>query len=444
MSVCQLIYSDTPNPKRLLPSWDRIVQSYQRGKHLTPYTTDSQMFKRNHPMMIMVESSREELLDHPLVLALENVKWNSFGRIFYYTSFIGFCVFLSFLTGYIGVTPPPFVVHNQNLTGYAGDTVCERYESSGAEQHLFAKIAKYFILILSCFNFVTEAVQAFHGKIYYMTWENLLEVCLFVFSFLFTLDIYTCQAVTGYRTDWQWNLGAVAIVLAWIDLILYIQQFPQLGIYVVMFKYILYTFLMFSIVFLLFIIAFGLGFFCLIQNQTPYANPWLAVMRTAVMMIGEFDYNDIFHGEEEMHYWLTYLLMVVFVVIMSIIIMNLLVGLAVDDIKGVQDQAKLKRSAMKVSLVLDVERLSLRFTSRYFREKHTIYVNTADEATALITAIEEFENQIQKSQAQITKKLDKVKGNMKQMRQNISRIEDMLEAIMKAQLISFDPDEIPA
>lgn len=69
------------------------------------------------------------------------------------------------------------------------------------------------------------------------------------------------------------------------------------------------------------------------------------------MMIGEFDYNDIFHGEDDMHYWLTYVLFCAFLLVMSIIIMNLLVGLAVDDIKGVQEQAAIKRIAMKVELV---------------------------------------------------------------------------------------------
>ena len=82
--------------------------------------------------------------------------------------------------------------------------------------------------------------------------------------------------------------------------------------------------------------------------RPPYSTAYYAIIRTSVMMIGEFDYNDIFHGEDEMHYWLTYVLFCAFLLIMTIIIMNLLVGLAVDDIKGVQDQAAVKRIAMKV------------------------------------------------------------------------------------------------
>ena len=82
--------------------------------------------------------------------------------------------------------------------------------------------------------------------------------------------------------------------------------------------------------------------------QTPFATPYHAIIRTSVMMIGEFDYNDIFHGEDDMHYWLTYVIFCIFLLVMTIIIMNLLVGLAVDDIKGVHDEASLKRIAMKV------------------------------------------------------------------------------------------------
>lgn len=48
--------------------------------------------------------------------------------------------------------------------------------------------------------------------------------------------------------------------------------------------------------------------------------------------------------------WTTRLFFVAFVIIMPIIIMNLLVGLAVDDIKAVQENAVLKRLALQVLL----------------------------------------------------------------------------------------------
>ena len=70
-----------------------------------------------------------------------------------------------------------------------------------------------------------------------------------------------------YTQGIQWQLGAVAIFLAWIDLVLFIRKVPRFGIYVVMFTDVFNTFMKFSFVFLLFIIAFGLSFHVLMANQ---------------------------------------------------------------------------------------------------------------------------------------------------------------------------------
>ena len=69
-------------------------------------------------------------------------------------------------------------------------------------------------------------------------------------------------------------------------------------------------------------------------------------------MIGEFEFDGLFFApaEETMLPFreVTLILFVAFLIVMSIIIMNLMVGLAVDDIKAVQEQAVLKRLAMQV------------------------------------------------------------------------------------------------
>ena len=59
----------------------------------------------------------------------------------------------------------------------------------------------------------------------------------------------------------------MSIFLAWFNLVLFIQKFPQLGIYVVMFTDVLYTFAQFFLVFFLFIIAFALAFYAVLQDQ---------------------------------------------------------------------------------------------------------------------------------------------------------------------------------
>ena len=84
------------------------------------------------------------------------------------------------------------------------------------------------------------------------------------------------------------------------------------------------------------------------------------------MMVGEMEFMDLFlHEKEGVPYESFSLsLFFVFVIVMTIIVMNLLVGLAVDDIKAVQDTANLKRLAMLVTLSLDVEMLLPEFIRR--------------------------------------------------------------------------------
>lgn len=71
------------------------------------------------------------------------------------------------------------------------------------------------------------------------------------------------------------------------------------------------------------------------------------------MMIGEIEFDAIFNDPDKKVYYKvpTYILFILFLIIMAIIIMNMLIGLAVDDIKGVQEKATLKRLAMKVILL---------------------------------------------------------------------------------------------
>ena len=48
---------------------------------------------------------------------------------------------------------------------------------------------------------------------------------------------------------------------------LFIRKFPRLGIYVVMFTSIMYTFTKFFLIFLLFLVAFALAFYTLLKDE---------------------------------------------------------------------------------------------------------------------------------------------------------------------------------
>ena len=75
------------------------------------------------------------------------------------------------------------------------------------------------------------------------------------------------------------------------------------------------------------------------------------MLKTFVMMIGEFEYEGIFDqsSDDVPFQYYSIILFIVFVLVMGIVIMNLLVGLAVDDIKEIQENAELHQLSMNVS-----------------------------------------------------------------------------------------------
>uniref|UniRef100_F6UJR3 Transient receptor potential cation channel subfamily A member 1 homolog n=2 Tax=Ciona intestinalis TaxID=7719 RepID=F6UJR3_CIOIN len=240
-------------------------------------------------------------------------------------------------------------------------------------------VAAVIILVLAGLNLVKEAFQLFSQRLsYFRSTTNIIEMALYILSILVVINVNDFSRATGMREPWQWQCGAAALFFSWLGLLLFIQNFPRFGIFVLMFNDVLWTFASFFAVFVLFILGFALSFYVLLMNQVAFSQWWKSIIKTSVMMIGEFEYDGIFNSVPTMvsYQAVTYTLFVVFMIIMSIIIMNLLVGLAVDDIKGVQDNAELERLAMQVKLALEVEfTLPQIFRRRFIRQSRSFFPN---------------------------------------------------------------------
>lgn len=345
------------------------------NNNLSQYSYYGKVVKENHPLMIMVRSRRQKLLSHPLCISLLHLKWVSFGRYVYYTNLLFYLLFLAFLTGYILTTPAPQVdekVQNdvtEHEPSETDDTTPSQTQPSEnyancpypvdidfvLEESIFSELGKYVIVALATFHLMKEVFQFYMIRLSYFTFENLMEWSCYITALLLVIDFSECSFQTGLREPWQWQIGAIAIFLAWINLVLFISKFPYLGLYVVMFFDVLTTFCKVCVVFFFFIIAFAFGFHTVLYYQEPFNSAAKSIVRTMVMMLGEFQFDDIFDQDSLRYPAPSYILFVIFLVLICLITMNLLVGLAVDDIKSVQAQANLKRLAMQVELVLNVE-----------------------------------------------------------------------------------------
>nr|CAB3267273.1 transient receptor potential cation channel subfamily A member 1 homolog [Phallusia mammillata] len=359
---------------------NKDVEVYDAYGHIVddvlPYSNDLNLLKENHPLNIMVQAKRKTLLRHPLVVSLLNYKWKRFVRPVYILNLLLYLTFMAFFNLYMLTMPPPYSIDSNNVTSSCVAIITEAQPKFGRcyDYNSRGIVAKYFVIVLSVVSLIKEVYQIYSQRIsYFQSFTNLFEVSLYILAIL-TVYSDTSSAGPNYigvRENWQWQIGAVSIFLSWMVLIMFIQNVPTFGIYVLMFTEVLQTFTKFFFVFVLFILGFAFSFHCLLQNQYAFREWWNAVIKTLLMMMGEFGFEGIFVAEvtaietgannhtitvSAVNYRaVSYILFVCFVIVMSIIIMNLLVGLAVDDIKGVQKNAELKSLAMKVKLILDVE-----------------------------------------------------------------------------------------
>lgn len=102
------------------------------------------------------------------------------------------------------------------------------------------------------------------------------------------------------------------------------------------------------------IIGFSLSFAVLYPETKSLAKLPYSLVSTIVMMTGELDYNNYF-SEESKYPVTSHVMFLVFLLFIVIVLMNLLVGLAVSDIQGLQKSARLNRLKRQIELIARME-----------------------------------------------------------------------------------------
>ena len=84
--------------------------------------------------------------------------------------------------------------------------------------------------------------------------KTVLYFISILFAFVYVAD---CQCIAL----WQWQCGTLAVLLSWINFLIFIAKFPMTGLYVIMLIRVFYTFLKVVLLSSLLVIAFGISFY---------------------------------------------------------------------------------------------------------------------------------------------------------------------------------------
>ncbi|XP_032152220.1 transient receptor potential cation channel subfamily A member 1 [Sapajus apella] len=320
----------------------------------------------------MVQNNRIELLNHPVCKEYLLMKWMAYGFRAHMINLGSYC---------LGLIPMTFLVINIkpgmafNSTGIINET-SDHSEILDTRDSYLIQTCMILVFLSSIFGYCKEVVQIFQQKRnYFMDINNIIEWIIYTTGIIFVLPLFI-----EIPAHVQWQCGAIAIYLYWMNFLLYLQRFENCGIFIVMLEVILKTLLRSTVVFVFLLLAFGLSFYVLLNLQDAYSSPLLSIIQTFSMMLGDINYRESFlepYLRNELAYpVLSFAQLIFFTLFVPIVLMNLLIGLAVGDIAEVQKHASLKRIAMQVELHTSLEKkLPLWFLHKVDQKSTIVYPN---------------------------------------------------------------------
>lgn len=124
------------------------------------------------------------------------------------------------------------------------------------------------IVVYICFNTLHEILQLYQQRWHYLLDPiNLVSWLLYICASVMVVPIFG-----GRVLQIQYSCASLTVFLTWFNLLLLLQRFDQVGIYVVMFLEILQTLIKVLMVFSILIIAFGLAFYILLSDVSIMQN----------------------------------------------------------------------------------------------------------------------------------------------------------------------------
>jgi transient receptor potential cation channel subfamily A protein 1 len=179
----------------------------------------------------------------------------------------------------------------------------------------------------------------FSGKQYFRLWDNLLEILILVCTVVFlAMSWFNLTAARHFAT---WS-----VFFGWLGLTLFIGRIPSIGIYIYMSFRVISTLMQFIVVFSPVLAAYVFAFCIIHPKAKVFDNPFTSFLKVLVMMTGEFSMEEYFIWQsvkDDKGFVTTQIIFVLFVFFISIVLVNLLVGLTVSKTEELFKEAGIYR-----------------------------------------------------------------------------------------------------
>jgi len=188
-----------------------------------------------------------------------------------------------------------------------------------------------------------------------VTKQYLRRTTTFLRVSIIILAIILCVRHFDKRT--KHHCASIAVLLAWFEFLLRIGCIPDCSILMQMLQTVSLTFVKFMSFYSPLIIAFSLCVFTMFRRSCAplfYQNVWVTVMKSVLMMNGEYEASDM---DFDLLPVTSHVILVIFILLIGVILLNLLSGLAVSDTQAIKNDAETLSLIARVRLISNIENL---------------------------------------------------------------------------------------
>lgn len=299
------------------------------------------------------------VLKHPLCRAFLHLKWEKVRP--YYLLRVGISTLaIVLLSAYIMIASIHRCcddnVSDNNCTEHNATTeISNRSEEYQFFVELHKKpviisIIKVIILLLVFLNItkIFFSLAAYRSaKHYFSKQYNILELGIIVCIFTLCLN-----PETQFNRWWQCIMGAMTVLFCWVYLMIMVGQMPSFGAYVSMFTKVLQEFSKLLVAYFCVLIGFTITLCVLFPDHEVFRNPLLGFVKVMAMMTGELNLDDLVTTIKLAHIKFTvFFILALFIIFVTVVLMNLLVGIAVHDVEGLHKTADLTKLVHQTQLI---------------------------------------------------------------------------------------------
>ncbi|XP_028398467.1 serine/threonine-protein phosphatase 6 regulatory ankyrin repeat subunit B-like [Dendronephthya gigantea] len=348
--------------------------------------------------LTMKVARRYELLTHPLTKQLIETNWKSGVRYIYYAQMFFLALALVSLTIFLLWTKTVIeecydaikdeydqVDKNSSFYKNDEDFCLQVFQAKGYEGYTFDEnrmtFLRYFVFVYFLCYLGKELKQLKQER-----WEYFLELTNYLDLAVSLLFLNFVEWPGGKPIPFcRLKFGIVGIFAYYFLVFLWTRGLTRCGIYITMFLEVLETLVKVVSAFVLLFVCFSVTFYMVFTTKETeeFSDFFDAVLKVIAMVMGELDYSGLRQKSCSLTQDMQDIAIIVFVIFcitMSLVVNNLLIGLAVGDIEAVRKNAEIKLLSLQVNEILQAraKMVIARFRAKFYIKSVTKMPNKHD------------------------------------------------------------------